>query len=113
MVAQTTQSLQEQTQLLTQDTLVSLQQAVQSLQDRMQEESRKVRQSTEQEITKTAEAFSANRRSALGIGNRLGTICGRARSLQIKGCTTRIGKKPAGGRRGLSKATRSALRLGP
>ena len=71
VVARTTQSLQEQTQLLTQDTLVSLQQAVQSLQDRMQEESRKVRQSSEQEIIKTAEAFSKNvaQRSELAIGS--------------------------------------------
>ena len=71
VVARTTQSLQEQTQLLTQDTLVSLQQAVQSLQDRMQEESRDVRQSSEQEIIKAAEAFSRNvaQRSELAIGS--------------------------------------------
>jgi len=71
VVARTTQSLQEQTQLLTQDTLVSLQQAVQSLQDRMQEESRKVRQSSEQEIIKTAKACSENvaQRSELAIGS--------------------------------------------
>lgn len=60
MVARTTQSLQEQTQLLTQDTLVSLQQSAQSLQERIQEESRSIRQSTEQEIIKTAKAFSEN-----------------------------------------------------
>ena len=71
VVARTTQSLQDQTQLLTQDTLVSLQQAVQSLQDRMQEESRDVRQSSEQEIIKAAEAFSRNvaQRSELAIGS--------------------------------------------
>jgi hypothetical protein len=71
VVARTTQSLQDQTQLLTQDTLVSLQEAVQSLQDRMQEESREVRQSSEQEIIKAAEAFSRNvaQRSELAIGS--------------------------------------------
>ena len=71
VMGQTTQSLQEQTQLLTQDTLVSLQQSVQSLQDRMQEESRKVRQSSEQEIMKTAKAFSENvaERAELAIGS--------------------------------------------
>lgn len=71
VVAQTTQSLQEQTQLLTQDALVSLQQAVQGLQDRLQEESRNVRQSTEQEITKAAEAFTqaVTQRSELAIGS--------------------------------------------
>jgi len=60
VVARTTQSLQEQAQLLTQDALVSLQQAVQGLQGRLQEESRNIRQSAEQEINKTAEAFSRN-----------------------------------------------------
>jgi hypothetical protein len=71
VVAQTTQSLQERTQVLTQDALVSLQQAVQSLQDRMQEESRKVRQSSEQELSKTAKAFSQTvaQRSELAIGS--------------------------------------------
>jgi hypothetical protein len=66
VVAQTTQSLQEQTQLLTQDKLASLQQAIQSLQDRVQEESRKVRQSSEQ-----AEAFGQTiaQRSELAIGS--------------------------------------------
>jgi hypothetical protein len=57
VAAQTTQSLREQTQVLVQDALVSLQQAIQSLQDRMQDESRKVRQSSEQEISETAESF--------------------------------------------------------
>lgn len=71
LVAQTAQSLQKQTQLLTQDTLVSLQQSVQSLQERMQEESRSIRQSTEQEIIKTAKAFSENvaQHSELAIGS--------------------------------------------
>jgi len=58
VVTQTAQSLHDQAHVLTQDTLVSLQQTVQVLQDRMQEESRKVRQSTEQEAAKTGEAFS-------------------------------------------------------
>ena len=71
VVARTTQSLQDQTQLLTQDTLVSLQQAVQGLQDRMQEKSREVRQSSEQEVIKAAEAFSRNvaQRSELAISS--------------------------------------------
>jgi len=70
LAAQTTQSLQEQIQLLSQDALISLQQAVQGLQDRMQEESRKVRQSSEQEISKTAEAFSRTvaQRAELAVG---------------------------------------------
>lgn len=60
VVTGTVQSLQEQAQLLTQDTLVSLQQAVQALQERMQEESGKIRQASEEQIGKTAKAFSDN-----------------------------------------------------
>ena len=113
VMGQTTQSLQEQTQLLTQDTLVSLQQSVQSLQDRMQEESRKVRQSSEQEIMKTAKAFSENvaERAELAIGSLQSAA--EQGNLQIKGGTTRIGKKSQGGCRRLSKATRGALGFGP
>ena len=71
VAAETTQSLQEQSRLLSQDALVSLQQAVQGLQDRMQEESRKIRQSSEQEMTKSAEAFSQTvaQRADLAIGS--------------------------------------------
>ncbi len=58
MLTDTTQSLQEQTRALTQDALVSLQQGVQGLQERIQEESRNVRQSSEQEIAKMADALS-------------------------------------------------------
>ncbi len=70
-LAETTQSLQEQTRVLTQDALVTLQQEVQSLQERMQEESRKVRQSSEQEITKIAEAFgqAAAQRSEMALSS--------------------------------------------
>ena len=71
VAAETTQSLQEQSRLLSQDALVSLQQAVQSLQDRMQEESRKIRQSSEQEMAKTADSFSQTvaQRADLAIGS--------------------------------------------
>jgi hypothetical protein len=71
VAAETAQSLQEQSRLLSQDALVSLQQAVQSLQDRMQEESRKIRQSSEQEMAKTADAFSQTvaQRADLAIGS--------------------------------------------
>ena len=70
-VARTTQSLEEQTQLLTQNTLASLQQSVQSLQNQMQEESRKVRQASEQDIIKMAKTFSETvaDRAELAIGS--------------------------------------------
>lgn len=70
VISQSSQSLQQQTQVLTQDTLVSLQQAAQGLQDRMQEESRKVRHSAEQEMSKMAEAFSQSvaQRAEIAIG---------------------------------------------